>query len=262
MKFALVNNIRTEATKGVQGICPNCGSQLIAKCGSIKVDHWAHKKISNCDHWWENETEWHRKWKDKFPKEWQEISLPDEKTGERHIADVRTSHGLTIEFQHSFINPEERISRENFYKNMVWVVDGTRLTRDYPRFLKGKENFRKTNLKNHFLIDFPNECFPSAWIESSVPVIFDFLGMKWIDDKSNPRNILYCLLPMQKAGRVAALIPRSFFINAIIKGILFKKQEKLSNQNRKPINSKKIQTRKRESQYIFERGRWKKRKRF
>jgi hypothetical protein len=23
---------------------------------------------------------------------------------------------------------------------MVWVVDGTRLKRDYPRFLKGKKN--------------------------------------------------------------------------------------------------------------------------
>jgi uncharacterized coiled-coil protein SlyX len=35
MKFALVNNIKTEATKGAKGICPNCGYELIAKCGFV-----------------------------------------------------------------------------------------------------------------------------------------------------------------------------------------------------------------------------------
>ncbi len=50
------------------------------------------------------------------------------------MADVRTDKGLVIEFQHSYINPEERRQRENFYKNMIWIVDGTRLQRDFPRF--------------------------------------------------------------------------------------------------------------------------------
>ena len=66
----------------------------------------------------ETETQWHRNWKNKFPIVWQEIFLHDEQTGELHIADVRTEHGLVIEFQHSHIKPEERISRENFYK--IW----------------------------------------------------------------------------------------------------------------------------------------------
>ena len=64
----------------------------------------------------------------------------DKETGEKHIADVRMVHNLTIEFQHSHIGSLERTSREKFYENMVWVVDGTRLKKDYPRFLKGKKN--------------------------------------------------------------------------------------------------------------------------
>src|SRR5690606_25534374 len=101
MKFALVHNIRTEATKRSKGTCPSCGAELIAKCGTLKIHHWAHKAIRNCDPWWENETEWHRLWKSYFPEKWQEVIMYDEETREKHIADVRTDHGLVIEFQHS-----------------------------------------------------------------------------------------------------------------------------------------------------------------
>lgn len=58
---------------------------------------------------------------------------------------------------------------------MMWIADGTGLKKDYPRFLKGKEGFRSTNKQGYFLVDFPDECFPSAWVGSSVPVIFDFV---------------------------------------------------------------------------------------
>jgi competence CoiA-like predicted nuclease len=112
MKFALIDKIKTEATKGAKGFCPFCNSELIAKCGERKVNHWAHKGERNCDTWWENETEWHRAWKSNFPNEWQEVILTDETNGEKHIADIRTSNGLVIEFQHSYIDPTERIKRE------------------------------------------------------------------------------------------------------------------------------------------------------
>ncbi len=122
MKFAIVNGDKTEALKGVKGICPNCGSELIAKCGELKMNHWSHKGIRTCDSWWEPETEWHRSWKNHFPNEWQENIRFDELKNEKHIADILPIDNLVIEFQHSHIEPQERISREKFYKNMVWVV--------------------------------------------------------------------------------------------------------------------------------------------
>jgi competence protein CoiA len=68
----------------------------------------AHRGERFYDLWWEHETEWHRTWKSKFPDDWQEVVIRQDALGEKHIADVHTSHGLTIEFQHSHLRPEER----------------------------------------------------------------------------------------------------------------------------------------------------------
>lgn len=213
MKFALVNNIRTEATKGAKGICQGCGSELIAKCGDIKLHHWAHKRNHKCDQWWEPETEWHRSWKNNYPDDWQEIPLPDEQTGEVHIADVHTSHDLVIEFQHSHIDPQERAAREKFYKNMAWVVDGTRLKRDYPRFLKRRKNLLKTDKKGIYLFDYPDELFSENWLHSTVPVVFDFKGLETINDVNDNRHHLYCLFH-ERIGRYSILaeISREAFL--------------------------------------------------
>ncbi len=221
MKYALLNGNRVEALKGFKATCPNpnCKTELIAKCGGIKKHHWAHKGKLHCDPWWENETEWHRAWKNNYPSDWQEFSFLDEGTKEIHIADVRTEDRLVMEFQHSNINPNERIAREKFYKNMVWVIDGTRLKSDYTRFLSGLTNFHSTNISGVFHVDFLDECFHAAWIGSSVPVIFDFKGIKTIDDPNDPRNHLYCLLP-KKVGRynILGMLSRQYFIDTTTTG--------------------------------------------
>src|SRR5687768_10707008 len=132
MKFALVNGHKTEPQPNLQGICANCHNETLSKCGQVKIWHWAHKSKLHCDQWWENETEWHRTWKNHFPTECQENIHIDSITGEKHIADIKMANGLVIEFQHSAIHPTEIQGRETFYKNMLWVVDGTRLKRDSP----------------------------------------------------------------------------------------------------------------------------------
>ncbi|MCZ4410536.1 competence protein CoiA family protein [Cryomorphaceae bacterium 1068] len=197
MKYALINGEKTEAANGSRGFCPSCGSELIAKCGEVKINHWAHKGKRNCDPWWENETEWHRNWKNKFPEEWQEEIHTDPKSGEKHIADVRAKDGLVLEFQHSYIKPEEQRSREAFYKRMVWIVDGTRLKRDFPRFLKGMKD-AMTVKERIYSTDFPEEVFPKAWVESEVPVILDFGRGTLADDPHlKIKQNLYCLLPIR-----------------------------------------------------------------
>ncbi|RZK23746.1 MAG: hypothetical protein EOO43_08105, partial [Flavobacterium sp.] len=55
MQFALINNVKSEPFKGAKGICNLCLKEVIAKCGDIKVHHWAHLKTNACDKWWENE---------------------------------------------------------------------------------------------------------------------------------------------------------------------------------------------------------------
>ena len=237
MKFALVEGVKSEALKGIKGSCQSCGSELIAKCGVHKINHWAHKSKRVCDSWWEPETEWHRSWKNNFPVEWQEFIQFDNQTKEKHIADVRTENGLVIEFQHSHITPQERNIREKFYKNMVWVVDGTRLKRDYPRFLKewkneGISDIYKTDKSGILKVSFPEFCFPEAWLKSSVPVIFDFFGDGTIEDPERMRKTLYCLFP--QVGRHArfAEISRKAFINSTSNGEWTERVEKFINEFR------------------------------
>ena len=94
------------------------------------MHHWAHNASRNCDPWWENETAWHREWKSHFPEECREVShtAPD---GEIHRADIKTPTGIVIEVQHSTMTDRERESREKFYENLVWIVDGRSFRRNF-----------------------------------------------------------------------------------------------------------------------------------
>jgi len=124
MKYALVNGVKTPPSPKSTGVCSCCNEPVIAKCGEIKVWHWAHTNLDNCDNWWEPETEWHRVWKSHFPIDNQEVIQIDPLYGEKHIADVMLNNGVVIEFQNSPISPEEITCRELFYNNMIWVING------------------------------------------------------------------------------------------------------------------------------------------
>ena len=123
MQYAHVNGVRTAPVPKLRGTCCACSGQMVAKCGSRVIWHWAHTPSQACDPWWENETEWHREWKSHFPEDWREVVQFDPDTGEKHVADVRTASGLVIELQHSAMPPEEMRSREAFYQRMLWIVN-------------------------------------------------------------------------------------------------------------------------------------------
>ena len=110
---------------------------MVAKCGRYVMWHWAHMPGSSCDPWWGSESEWHRGWKSLFPAEWREVVHFDEQTGEKHIADVKTPSSVVVEFQRSPIESTEVSSRENFYRDLVWVVDGDRGSLDPSYFRMG-----------------------------------------------------------------------------------------------------------------------------
>lgn len=207
MRFAIVNDEKREAEKGLMGVCIGCEQPVIPKCGQIKVKHWAHKSQCECDHWWENETEWHRSWKNNFPTECQEIRHRAD-DNEWHIADVKTKAGHILEFQHSFLKTEERLARNNFYgSSLVWVVDGLKRKNDLQRF----DSFLKTAKLIHpgiQLIRLPQhleECpLLKEWSECDGPVFFDF----------GNQYPLWCLLPKgSKAGHYMGPFPRQTFID-------------------------------------------------
>ena len=175
MKFSLVDGHRQEARPNLSAKCPVCDQPMIAKCGEVRISHWAHQRRTPfCDPWWENETEWHRDWKGQFPVNWQEYVFRAE-NGEKHIADVRTDHKWVIEFQHSYIRPEERRSRDAFYRKLVWVVNGTRRKTDGAQFRKALDASSpvgNSSLVRQVRTD--DSSLLREWSASPAPIFFDF----------------------------------------------------------------------------------------
>ncbi len=215
-KFALVEGVRCEAQPRLSGKCISCGAEMIAKCGKIKVWHWAHKGTRSCDPWWEPETEWHRDWKNRFPKDWQE-AIHQSENGEKHIADVKTASGMVLEFQHSNLHQDERISRDNFYPKMVWVVDGRRRVRDRAQFFASLRTAPVVKA-NPLTVSFPSNegALLRDWGASRVPVFFDFGDLSEHGDTlSFAKPVLWQLIPGSPNGK-AYLSPvlKTSFVNA------------------------------------------------
>ena len=122
MLTAISAGERILATPEAKGICPVCDAELIPKCGEIKAWHWAHKSLRDCDTWAEPEGDWHYGWKKLAGLENTEVVI--KKDDRVHRADIKTPGGLVIELQHSPLSTADVRDREDFYKNMIWVVDG------------------------------------------------------------------------------------------------------------------------------------------
>lgn len=98
--------------------CPCCGSPLIPKLGKKITHHFAHKASSCCDTWYrDNKGPWHRDMQSHFPEECCEVRISDP-DGSFHIADVfleGADRNCVIEFQDSYLTPQEFKNRNTFY---------------------------------------------------------------------------------------------------------------------------------------------------
>jgi len=133
------------AYTGQRAVCEICKSVVISKCGAIYPYHWAHKNNEDCDPWYEPKTAWHKKWQDYFPDYQQEITI--NKNNILHRADILTEQGIVIEIQNSPITAEVIKEREDFYQEIIWVVNGV-------KFL---QNVQSENILKKKLVRFDNE---------------------------------------------------------------------------------------------------------
>ena len=203
-RYALVNGKRTDivdAEIGVHGVCPLCNAELAPRKGKIRNWHWYHVSGRQCDDWYEAKGRWHRAWQAQFDEEWQEVpvvkTLADETT--KHIADVKTPNGWTIEFQYSHISVESVKAREDFYGSMVWVVSGTRLKKDwqYGKDLLSRNDCLQTEDGWKYLELKDCHGFNQSWRDRDKLVFFDFCGT--LDEPSGGMDLL-CLIPGEVEG--------------------------------------------------------------
>lgn len=204
MKFALANGARVDAVPGLAGVCPACQSPVVAKCGTLRVWHWAHRGALVCDSWWEGETEWHRAWKSQFPVECQEV-VHTAKDGERHIADVKTGDGWVLEFQHSPLSAEERRARTSFYGRINWIVDGTRRKRDVAQFNRALKHGVPLGPQGPVRIVSEGCRLLEEWTEEGAPVFIDF---------GEPPRLWWIVARAGSHWAYAAPYPRAVFVSS------------------------------------------------
>jgi competence CoiA-like predicted nuclease len=147
---------KLRASRGIEGLCKLCGESLIARCGEIKIHHWAHRSGNDCDDWHEPESDWHLYWKSLVPPERCEVII--ERNGKKRRADLITAKGTVIELQHSYLSPEEICAREEFYGKMIWLFDvrdccvrkrGEIVPRLHFRARQGYHSFRWKHARQH-----------------------------------------------------------------------------------------------------------------
>lgn len=188
VKFAVLNGLRVAPEKGLIGaVCPICKQPVFARCGEIRLPHWAHKSVIDCDPWKESETQWHRDWKDLFGDMQEQVH---ENGGVRHLADVKTPDGTIVEFRHSVINDEGKRTRAAFFgKQMLWVVDCVNRPNVLARFMDNKYTLLLEHISGYevFSTEEPAKCLPRSWINCNRFVVFDF-GEKEV----------WCLFPRKR----------------------------------------------------------------
>lgn len=191
MIWATKNNQRIKATPKEKAICPLCNEEVIAKCGHIKIWHWAHKSYFECDSFGEPETEWHFNWKNKFPNENQEIRM------ENHRADIRSNQGLIIELQNSPISPEKIYEREKFYvyhqqKSMVWILNGKTIAKNIKFYTQ----------------QYKWKWYPQSWNSSSfvIPIYIDKGDIFLYELNPNPDEMSFEKGTFKKISKDAFII--------------------------------------------------------
>ena len=106
---------RVLPTPGAQARCPACRKPVYARCGRVKVWHWAHRGDIDCAHNSKGETFWHASWKLRVPPKAREVPRGG------HRADIIGRFGRVVELQHSRIDPRVAREREECYGDMAWL---------------------------------------------------------------------------------------------------------------------------------------------
>jgi hypothetical protein len=116
--FAAANDgSRVLPSPGAKARCPSCKRPVYARCGKVKVWHWAHRGDRACARNSKGETFWHLAWKLRVPPQAREVP----RGGLR--ADIVGRHGRVVELQHSRIDPRVVDYREETYGDMAWLFD-------------------------------------------------------------------------------------------------------------------------------------------
>ena len=216
MLKAYVNERLVFASKsGERGICPLCGTEMVARVGSERVPHWAHKIKSECDPWYEQESKWHFDLYKQFDVLIsKKIQLTDQsvqfgelydKKGEKHYVNVLAKNRV-VQFRNTPISLDLRAAYERFFDNLTWIVQISnknkvkKFGKSFGESLYSTKKLGHDQIVNsrqiYWLFDKGN-VLPKVWAESSVPLVLDFSEDVDVEDdqKTNLAHSFWLVIP-------------------------------------------------------------------
>jgi hypothetical protein len=136
---------------------------------------------------------------------------------------VKTPHGRIVEFQHSYLKPDERRAREAFYKSIIWVVDGLRLKRSNHSFYRSLTERVPLNIPQSQFSVMTQECeLLRTWTNSGVGVYFDF-GETEEDVRRFGIRMLWRLSPNTRDGfAILNAVSITSFVDALLRSTQIK----------------------------------------
>ena len=163
--FSFPHGYPTQETYDSQVDLDTAEATIVINTASISANttNVAKKANFECDVFKEPETKWHFDWKDNFPKEIQEVIVKN------HRADIRTKEGLVIELQNSSISSQQIRERENFYSNMIWILNGNTIAKNLKIGIKLREFNYKIRIFNW-------KWFHKSWLSAKKPIFVDMGG--------------------------------------------------------------------------------------
>lgn len=227
--YAEGTQIQIFASKGVKATCPDCGEPLITKVGEIKIPHFAHKSKTECDsRFYDGMSDWHYNWQrtinNPIPGTNIEVWIKKEEYAKR--ADLIAANGLIIEFQKSTLPLQERIIRENHYKNMMWVVHSDR---------RGSKTWKPTKRTKVFDWTHKPHRYYNEWTFSLIPVVFDLNDGQMICQLIAIEGIYQLIykINISKEHFIRTFINGRFYDSGVWHKIRERSERKQNNPNQK-----------------------------
>ncbi len=221
----IVFAMRSEKGHLPEAFCPCCKKPLLLRAGNVRRAHWAHLTAESCDEWWEKESEWRNKWVHKL------CELPNvdienviEKDGAKHFYDARFNESLVVICRRKKIPANQLINREDFFGDMVWLVDGrTSEYQEYVQFMYSRKRIKIEGILDGQMCKmwfYPNSRLFNRWRDSQRPVVFDFLS-----HSNGEVEALLCMLPRgQMHGFVFLVFSRESFMEQLSNRGVFSKE--------------------------------------
>ena len=172
--------------KQEQYFCPGCGANLVLKAGEVKIPHFAHRSLADCDSFSEPETPLHLHGKLQlhqfFSRFNHHIELEKYLPAIKQRADLLVGQKTAIEFQYSAIPASQVRSRSEGYRSIaiepLWISGAPMLQPDGIQLIRLRQ-FERQMVRHSNGVDYLLSFCPETNVFTYASGLFWMGGNRW-----------------------------------------------------------------------------------